>query len=323
MRLTRIAASICALCLMTGVIIYGGIFLWPRLAGSTPSYEVGGKKSPAPEFAYSIGDATGPQRPNCAAVDKDGRVYVTDSAAGKVFVFGKNGKKIMAFGSKGSGAEDFEFPNGILVTRDGNLLISDSANKDIKLFSSKGKFIKIVYKEDNVTPGYLSRGKGEEIYVSDLAGNKILVMNEKGKVLRTIQDEASPLKYPQATALDKEGRLWVADSGNYAIKIFQSGKVVQTITGGGSTKISFSMVRGIAFDQSGKAYVADTISHHIRVFDEQGKQLYVFPNEKSAADPSGSNNNNLVYPTSLSIDQNKLFVVDRGTAGVKVFKMKQ
>lgn len=340
MRLTRLVGTICALCLMTGLIIYGGIFLWPQLAGSAPSFRIDSEKNNnLPSFVYSIGDATGPTRPNAVVVDKNGRIYVTDGGSGQIYVFAKSGKKKFVIGKKGTGKEQFGFPNGVVITSKGNIMVSDSLNNDIKLFTPNGKFIKTVFKQNNVRPGYLSKGLRGEIYVSDLLGNKIIVINEQGKVLRSISDALNPLKYPQATALDKVGRLWVADSGNYKIKIFnEKGKVVRTITSGGNPETTFSMVKGIVFDKTGKVYVSDTIAHQIRVFDKNGKQLFVFPatnisdsQSSSLMDStqSGISNsssqftapdNALVFPTNMFIDSNnKIYIVDRGTGNIKVF----
>lgn len=315
MRLTRLVATISALCLVTGLIVYGGLFLWPDLAGSTPSFLNLTKDGSSTLYLYSIGDASGPMRPNAVAVDKKGRVYVTDGGTAKVIVYSGNGRKLFAFGKQGTGKFEFGFPNGIIVTDNGNLMISDSANNDIKLFSPKGRYIKtIVPPSKDFRPGYLFKGQDGFIYVSDLINHRIVVIDGQGKKVRTMSDPKHPLKYPQAAALDKMGRLWVADGGNYEIKIFsKKGQVIKSIQGGGKPETAFSMVRGIAFDKWGRAYISDTLSHNIRVFDIDGKQLSI-PEQASRPEDK------LVYPTSVFVDTHgKLYVVDRGAGSVKVF----
>lgn len=315
MRLTRLVATISALCLVTGLIVYGGLFLWPDLAGSTPSSYEFSQDNGSLLYLYSIGDAAGPTRPNSVAVDKRGRVYVTDGGTGKVIVYSGNGRKLFSFGKQGTGKSEFSFPNGIIVTDQGNLMISDSANNDIKLFSPKGRYIKtIVPPSKDFRPGYLFKGQDGLVYVSDLVNHKILVLDEQGKRVRTMSDSKNPLKYPQASALDKMGRLWVADAGNYEIKIFnKKGQVIRKIQGGGKPETGFSMVRGIAFDRWGRAYISDTLSHQIRVFDIDGKQLSI---PESVSRPEDK----LVFPTSMFVDSHgKLYVVDRGAGSIKVF----
>lgn len=315
MRLTRLVATISALCLVTGLIVYGGLFLWPDLAGSTPNYFNLPKDDSSPLYLYSMGDASGPTRPNAVTTDKKGRLYVTDGGTAKVIVYSASGRKIFTFGKQGTGKSEFGFPNGIIVTDDGNLMISDSTNNDIKLFSPKGRYIKTILPPSKKTrPGYLFRGQDGFVYVSDLQNHRILVLDERGKKVRIISDPKSPLKYPQAAALDKLGRLWVADGGNYEIKIFnKKGQVIKRIQGGGKPETAFSLVRGIGFDRWGRAYISDTLSHHIRVFDINGKQL-------SVPEPAARPEDKLVYPTSVFTDSHgKLYVVDRGTGSVKVF----
>ena len=320
MRLTRVVAEISALCLVTGSIVYAGMFLWPQLASSTMEdikAEQAGAESP--KLLYKIGDALGPTRPNAVTVDAKGRTYVTDAGTAKVFVFSEAGRKISAFGGPGAGKTNLSFPNGIVVTQEGNLMIADSSNNDIKLFSPSGKYLKTILKPSKkIRPGVLTKGPDGLIYVSDLINNRILVIDEQGKTRRNVADAKNPLSYPQGTAVDAKGRLWVADSGNYAIRIFDpEGRTVKTITGGGNPSTSFSMVRGAAFDKSGQAYIADTISHQVRVFDSTGRQLSVFPSEERGFD-------GLVFPTGIFVDNNeKLFVVDRGANDIKVFSIKK
>jgi len=323
MRLTRVVATISALCLVTGLVVYGGMFLWPRLAGSSPEQlpitADGDAQKEILQYISSIGSGSGPTRPNAVAVDGNGRVYVTDAGAAKVFVYSMNGRQLYAFGGPGTGKKNFAFPNGIAVTRNGDLIIADSVNNEIKVFNEKGRYLRtLLDKSMKIKPGIISKGPGGLIYVSDLLNHQILVMDEQGKILRTVTDPEHPLDYPQGTAVDREGRLWVADGGNYAIKIFDArGKMADLIKGGGEPETPFSLVRGIGFDKTGRAFITDTIAHVIRVFDSEGKQLEVFPSSRQ--DPS-----RLVYPTHIFIDdQERLFVVDRGANDVKVFSIKK
>lgn len=310
MRLTQVVASIAAVCLVTGLIIYGGIFLWPEMVGSTP---LAAQKGEAlPRYLYSIGGVSDTARPNAVTVS-NGRVYVTDGASGRVVVYTERGRKLFDFGKTGNKKKDLAFPNGIAVTREGNLLISDSVKNEIKVFSRAGKHLRTLPVPEKTRPGIIVKGPDELFYVSDLLNNRILVMDEKGLVKRTVSDPGSPLSYPQGTAIDRQGRLWVADGGSYAVKIFNDkGKVTKEIRGGGSPDIPFSMVRGIGFDRKGRAYITDTLAHKIRVFLADGSQLSV--------SSSSGQGEELVFPTNVFVKSDgKLFVVDRGAGNLKVY----
>ncbi len=320
MRVARVAASVAALCLVTGLIVYGGVFLWPGLAGSNPVLTglgiAGDDDKSVPEYLYAIGsEGDGPVRPNAVAVDGKDRVYITDAGTARIFIYSSKGRKISEFGGRGNGKEEFGFPNGLVVAGDGSLIIADSVKKNIRVFSPEGKYIRTIMKSTaGVKPGSLTRSDDGIIYVSDLMNSRVLAVDEKGKVLREVPNAREALSYPQGTAVDGKGRLWVADSGNFSVSIFDhQGIFIKKITGGGDPETPFSMVRGIAVDKAGKVYISDTISHHIRVFDSTGRQISVFP---GAEDGEAS----LVFPTGIFIHSDgRLYVVDRGAGDVKVF----
>lgn len=301
-------ASIVAVCLVTGLIIYGGIFLRPDIVGSTPLDEKG-----TPRYLYSIGGPSGAVRPNAVAV-ANGRVFVTDGSSGKVFVYTEKGRRLFEFGKTGDSKSDLAFPNGIAVTGQGSLMVADSVKNEIYEFSREGKYLRTLPIREKFRPGHIFKGPEELYYVSDLLTNRIMVINEKGRLIRTYADSGRPLSYPQGTAIDRQGRLWVADGGNYSVKVYNpKGKVEAEIKGGGAPQTPFSMVRGIAFDKLGRAYISDTINHQIRVFDPDGMQLSVFS--------WSGQGEGLVFPTGVFISDGKLFVLDRGAGNVKVFSV--
>jgi len=321
MKITRLVASLGALCLMTGLVVYGGIFLWPRLAESTQAFMEpvlrDSEESGYPRYLYSVGGEEGPVRPNAIALGEKGRVYITDAGTGRVFVYSEKGRKLFDFGGPGNGSANLVFPNGIVVTADGNLMIADSVKNEVKLFSAEGKYIRtLLGHEEKIRPGIMSRGPDGLVYISDLLNNEIHVINEQGKALRKVAGSSRPLSYPQGTAVDTRDRLWVADGGSYSLRIFdKTGKESGEIKGGGKPETPFSLVRGIAFDKSGRTFVSDTIARQIRVFDDTGKQLYLFPEPESGQ-------GELVYPTNMLADtKGRLWVVDRGANDIKVFSL--
>jgi len=320
MRLPRVVAAISAICLMTGLVVYGGIFLWPRLAGSAPA-----DRSPArevnknlPRYLYSIGSDAGLDRPNTVTVDAKGRVFVTDAGSARVYVFSAEGKKISEFGGSGERPENLAFPNGIVINRQGNLVIADSVKRNLKIFSPEGGYLKTIQSLPKDTkPGFLSIGPDDLIYISDLSGNRVLAMDAEEKIIRTIAVPEKPLSYPQGTAVDNQGQLWVADSGNYQVRILDSVGQESGLIKGGGPEDSFSMVRGIVLDPKGRAYVSDTISRSIKVFKPSGELLYSFPESSGGAE-------GLVFPTALAVyGQDRLFVVDRGANDIKVYSLTQ
>ena len=92
------------------------------------------------------------------------------------------------------------------------------------------------------------------------------------------QGAAAAFNTPSALALDHEGNLYVADTGNHAIRKVSPGGSVTTIAGNGSPgaldgvgrAAQFNGPVGIAVDAAGIVYVADTYNDRIRRIGKDG-----------------------------------------------------
>lgn len=73
-------------------------------------------------------------------VARDGRLYVFDYQARRVFLFGADGGVQKVVGRKGGGPGEFEGDNGMVVLRDGRLAILDAQNARLSFFSADGEF---------------------------------------------------------------------------------------------------------------------------------------------------------------------------------------
>jgi len=111
--------------------------------------------------------------------------------------------------------------------------------------------------------------KGDVIYVSDGQNGKILTVSNAG----TISTFAEGLDTPSGIAFDKNGDLYVADSGSNSIKKIDGSRRVSTIAGidgqpgfadGDVSHAQFYAPIGIAIADYGAIYVADTYNDRIR-----------------------------------------------------------
>nr|WP_269438325.1 NHL repeat-containing protein [Phosphitispora fastidiosa] len=145
-----------------------------------------------------------------------------------------------------------------------------------------------------------------------MAGKQILVFDKAGSLIKTIKSRQVALGSPQGLAVTDDGSVWVADGGNYNVKLIsptgETGKVFD-----GGPKQALSMAKGLAVDSKGRIYVADTLANLVRVFDEDGNSLAGF-----TAEPEEKTNFNM--PVGIFIDDDdKIYIADQGNNRIQVW----
>lgn len=138
---------------------------------------------------------------------------------------------------------------------------------------------------------------------------------------------AALFKAPFGVAADDEGNIYVADSGNQAIrKISQSG-IVSTLISSNSSSLSkrgsaVTLVspRGLAIDSHGLLYITDVGDNTIKVLNTSSRSLLVLAGQPSFGDYRDSTFlKSLFYePSALVLSKTGIFVGDSGNCLVRV-----
>ena len=90
--------------------------------------------------------------PSDVAVDKDGNIYVLDSANTRIQKFGPDGKFLATIGRKGQGPGEFLMPDAIGFDKDGNLVVADSPQARIHVIVGGGRDARsVVVKEEMIS----------------------------------------------------------------------------------------------------------------------------------------------------------------------------
>src|SRR5688572_29803799 len=123
------------------------------------------------------------------------------------------------------------------------------------------------------------------IYVADGGSHRVRRITVEGRVetlvggVRGFHDgpgTAARFDTPSAIALDAAGVLYVADTGNHAVRRITPDGVVETLAGDGSagdadgSAARFNGPVGVAVDGSGRVIVADTYNDRIRAIAGDG-----------------------------------------------------
>jgi len=116
---------------------------------------------------------------------------------------------------------------------------------------------------------------------------------------------------PSGIAVDAAGTLYIADTGNHAIRMLTAQGVVTTLAGDGSAgfrdgpaaQARFNGPMGVAVDAQGRVYVADTYNDRIRVIDRDGQVRTLAGGDRPGyADGVGADAR-FDTPTDLKVDR--------------------
>ena len=119
---------------------------------------------------------------------------------------------------------------------------------------------------------------------------------------------------PFAIAVDSNQNLYVVDTGNQRIQVFDAtGNFKFTFGRSGSGNGQFSSPRGIAVDSSQNIYVTDTLNNRIQVFDSAGAFKFKFGS-------NGAGNGQFSSAQGIAVDTSQnIYVADGGNNRIQVF----
>jgi DNA-binding beta-propeller fold protein YncE len=258
-------------------------------------------------------------KPHDISTDEEGRIYVTDTGYGRIFVFDFKNKKFSVIGEKGP----FSLKKPIGISVSGNYIyVADAQLDRIVVYDKNGNFVMALGKPGElINPSGLEiDAKRKRIYVVDTKAHcvKIFDMDKNEKIAEWGKRGTNPgeFNFPTHIAVGEDGKVFVSDTGNFRYQVFSpDGKFLYAKGGPGDIFGKFARPKGIDVDWKGRVYVIDSMFCNYQIFDEKG-QLLTF-----VGDCGGGPGRSMV-PAGIHIDRKtrKIYVADQGNASVDVYE---
>ncbi len=214
----------------------------------------------------------------------------------------------IAGNSNGSGSGDgqgtaalFDNPKGIATDSQGNLYIADTVNDTIRI----------------LTPGSTAS-------VATLAGSAQTIGHANGS------PASATFNAPTDVAVDSAGTVYVADTGNEAIRMIKNG-AVSTLTGqpgvighadGTLASATFAEPMAVALDSAGNLYVADTGAKTVRMINIGTGQVTTVAGQPGVighADGAALTVATFNGPEGLTVDSaGNIYVADTGNDTIRM-----
>ena len=215
------------------------------------------------------------------AVDSKNNVYVADQKVGAIFIFNTETRDVDLIKNKTHA--HFVRIIGLAMDDNDRLFVSDPGLRHVLVFDAKHKAVDVI-EGGMVEPGSMAIDKENRLlYVSDVALDQVLVYDaDSFKLLRKIgttgrnHELTTPGDFakPTGVAVDADGNLYVCDTLNNRIEIFDAdGKFVSTFGKAGDGPGYFARPKGVAVDSDGHIWVADGQQDRVQVFNQQAQLL--------------------------------------------------
>jgi len=232
------------------------LYIRKDVAAQIWNYGVGPSEAPSVADPYEAGTVSlaadqifgselyapaGLNAPRSVASGLNDDIYVADSRNHRILHIASDGSLLNEWGTfadilAGDAPNDtFNEPWGVAVGPDGSVYVTDTWNHRVQKFTADGRFVK--------------------------------TWGQYGQPILELPESASFLWGPRGIAVDARGQVFVADTGNKRIVVFdKDGNYITEFGTGGFDPGQFDEPVGVAIAPSGVVYVTDTWNQRVQAF---------------------------------------------------------
>ena len=271
----------------------------------------GGKSTPVFATRLRVETASLPF-PVGVAVLASGEIAVADAALDQVLWVGRDsGLKALAGASGNVGSEDgtglqarFNDPAGLAVDSAGRLVLADRGNALVRRVETSGRVSRLAGDPARrgavdgsaaaatfSAPAAVAMTSAGDVVVVDAMTHTVRRVKANGEVLTVAGRDgeagdadgvggAARFHQPSGVAVDRDGRIYVADTANHTLRRIDPDGRVTTLAGltgvsgardGTGADAWFDHPAGLAISSSGDLWVADSGSSTIRKVSREGR----------------------------------------------------
>src|SRR5579871_1483982 len=256
------------------------------------------------------------------AIDSKGQVYVADQKVGAVFIFNTETRDTTLI--RNGYEAHFGWINGLAIDDDDRLFVSDGKMHRVLVFNTKHE-IEAQITEKLMDPvGLALDTENRFLYVVDTQADQVVVFDaDSFKELRRIGTGGknhwltTPGDFggPQGVAVDKDGDVYVTDTMNNRVEIFDAdGKFITQFGRHCDGVGCFARPKGIAVDGDGHTWVADAMNDSLQVFNREGQLLTMLGGH-------GHNPGQFEALVGVAIDKNsRVFTTEQYPGRMQMFR---
>jgi DNA-binding beta-propeller fold protein YncE len=257
-------------------------------------------------------------RPQSGAADDSGRIFVTDTGRGGVFVFDEAAGKLNFWG-KADGVTGFVSPVAVAVGSDGDIFVTDAELGIVAHLDRRGETLAPLGRGELLRPtGLAFEPKSRRLFVADTQAHQVKVFSPEGKLLSTIGERGEKpgqFNYPTHIAVRHE-KLFVSDSLNARVQVISTptGRYLGTVGERGLYLGNLVRPKGVAVDSEHNLYVVESYHDYLLIYNRRGE--FLLPIGGVGGGPGSFH-----LPSGVWIDvRNRIFVADTLNSRVVVFQ---
>lgn len=184
-----------------------------------------GAKSATPlQLGASLGQPTG------VAFDPEHRrLFVVDTTAHRILVFGPERSLVATIGRRGDGDGEFNYPTLLWRSKQGRLYVTDSLNFRVQILDADGAMVGSFGRQgdgagDAARPKGVATDRYGHVYVADSLLHSVQIFDEAGRFLLPVGQQGQArgeFWLPTGVFVSDDEHIYVADSYNRRVQVLR------------------------------------------------------------------------------------------------------